>query len=155
MNLSKGANAKYSNTMAATVFAHWQRYWRDQFASLPWKIARGPTKDEMARKIPLHKTYTEGEKAAFRSLLAWETDDAKLRVAGVGVALVDEAVRAAELDVLNIIANFSVRSVFLDGDNCQLWPVVMPHSKDGNGFAEQLTVSLFARLGQARKRTGV
>ena len=59
--------------------------------------------------------------------------------------IVDEATRAVEPDMWNILGNYAKTPLVLIGDEAQLRPVVMSTLNE-NGFMQPLRVSFFQRL---------
>ena len=85
--------------------------------------------------------------------LANTADPTLMRNFNPAVVFIDEAGKAAELDVLNIIANYSPRATLLAGDEKQLLPTVFSSVARGNNLAALLRLPLFARLKLAGKES--
>ena len=74
------------------------------------------------------------------------TGDASIYTSFIPQLIVmDEATRAVELDVWNILGNYPKTNTVMIGDENQLLPVVQS-TVDNNGFGRQLRLSLFQRL---------
>ena len=114
------------------------------------KMAGGDPLDEAdAKAYTIHKnalrTHTLSIANAIVTTVTNSGDAALYSVFNPCLVVIDEATRAVEPDMWNILGHYPSAALLMVGDEAQLPPVVLSDNKD-NGFSSPLRMSLFLRL---------